>query len=303
VKFLVTGGAGFVGLHVVRQLVARGETVVVPVRDDGARDRIRAIGDGAEPVSASVDDRAAMEALVADQRPERAIHLAWYAKPSDYRTSLENLRSLQSTIDLTEILLASDCGSLVYAGTCFEYAEADSPRQETDATAPKSLYAASKLAAGSVCRALSDAAPRSFAWGRIFFPYGPGENAERLLPIVARKLSQGEGVELTAGKQVRDQVHVHDVAKAFVQLSDAGASGTFNICTGNPVTLRQTVEALGELMGKTELLHFGARPTTPGEPVAMYGDPSRLTALGWRPKYPSLKDGLEASLPDYLASR
>ena len=300
-RVLVTGGAGFIGRHVVRMLQERGDDVLAPVRDDAARASLGALGGGVEAAEASVDDAAAMEALIGHFRPEAGIHLAWYAKPADYRTSEENLQSLRATVDLTQMLLRHGCGRLVYTGTCFEYAEADGPRHETDATEPHSAYAACKLAAGTLGAGLAAAASTPFAWARIFFPYGPGENHNRVLPLVARKLTAGEVVELTDGKQVRDQVHVEDVAAGLVALAGTGADGIFNIGTGTPVTLRETVETLADIVGRPDLLRFGVRPTPAGEPAAMYGDVSKLSALGWAPRYPVLRDGLEASLPSYLA--
>jgi len=243
-----------------------------------------------------------MAALVKRFKPEAAIHIGWYAKPADYRTSEENLRSLESTIDLTRTLVAAGCGKLVFTGTCFEYAVDEGPRRETDPTDPRSLYAASKLAAGSVSQALAEAGGMEFARGRVYFPYGPGEHPARLLPMVARKLAAGEEVALTTGTQVRDQVHVEDVASALVRLVEPDASGVFNLGTGIPVTMRETVEMLAQLIGRPELLRFGAYPEQPDEPAAMYAEMSRLIALGWAPRYPTVRTGLEATLPYYLAT-
>jgi nucleoside-diphosphate-sugar epimerase len=302
VNVLVTGGSGFIGLHLVRQLRNRGDRVLVPVRSEAGRDRLAEFGDRVEAAEASLNDPEQMGALVRSFKPEATIHAGWYANPADYRTSEENLRSLQSTIGLTRILVAAGCGKLVFTGTCFEYAVADGARRETDPTDPRSLYAASKLAAGSVCQALAEAGGMEFAWARVYFPYGPGEHAARLLPMVARNLAAGEEVALTSGTQVRDQVHVEDVASALVRLLEPGVAGVFNLGTGVPVTLRETVEMLAELVGRPELLRFGAYPEQPDEPTSMYAEMSRLIALGWAPRYPTIRTGLEATLPYYLAT-
>ncbi|MDQ6919953.1 MAG: NAD-dependent epimerase/dehydratase family protein, partial [Candidatus Dormibacteraeota bacterium] len=190
-RLLVTGGTGFIGLRVLRRLVAEGDQVMAPVRDAAGADRVATLSADIRAPLASMEAVDQMQALVADFKPEAAINLAWYANPADYRTSIENLGSLQATLDLTHLLISSGCNRLVYSGSCFEYRVADGARGEDDATDPRSLYAATKLAAGAVCGALAEAAGREFAWARIYFPYGPGESPRRLLPMVARKLAKG----------------------------------------------------------------------------------------------------------------
>lgn len=301
-KVLVTGGAGFIGREVVRQLLERGDKVLSPVRDATGARLVAELGSGVATPVASVDDQLTTRSLVERFQPEAAIHLAWYAKPTDYRTSAKNLVSLQSTIELTHLLLEQGCRKLVYAGTCFEYRVADGPRQETDPTDPRSLYAAAKLAAGAVTGALAEAGDAELAWARIYFPYGPGESPQRLLPLVARKLAAGEPVDLTSGTQVRDQVHVADVASGLIWLTRPGASGPYNLGSGVPVTLRETVQALADLMDRPDLLRFGVYPERTDEPASMYADMARLRGLGWEARYPEVRDGLRASLDSWLAA-
>ena len=83
--------------------------------------------------------------------------------------------------------------------------------------------------------------------------------------------------------------------RVWSRLLAPGASGIYNVCSGQPVTLRQVLETVGEIVGGTALLRFGARPHRPGETMFLAGDPGRLRALGWSPRF-GLEDGLRDAL-------
>jgi dTDP-6-deoxy-L-talose 4-dehydrogenase (NAD+) len=133
------------------------------------------------------------------------------------------------------------------------------------------------------------------AWARVFHIHGPNEDRRRLIPWVASQLRAAVPVELTDGTQVRDHLHVSDVASGLVTLLSPRASGIYNVCSGEPVTLRRVLETVADLVGDRNLLRFGARPHRPNETMFLAGESTRLRALGWTPRF-SLRDGLEDAL-------
>jgi dTDP-6-deoxy-L-talose 4-dehydrogenase (NAD+) len=274
----VTGGAGFVGRHVVRALTARGVEAV-------AVDRT---GDVADRVDLDAPDAAA--ALFARHRPDLVIHLAWYARPDDYLVSRENLRSLAATIALATAAVDAGCARLVAAGTCIEYPPSGVPHRERDPAAPDTLYAACKHAAHGVAAQLA-AGRTSFLWARLFHLHGPGEDPRRLVPMVAAKLRAGEPAELTGGEQVRDFLRVEDAADALVALALSERQGVANVCSGAPVPLRELLGAVGDAIGRRDLLRFGALPYRVGDRMHVAGEPGALRELGWKPRF-GLADGV-----------
>jgi len=244
---------------------------------------------------ADLDDDVATRSALTEARPDAIIHMAWYADPRDYLTSPRNLASLATTTRFVEAALGGGCRKLVIAGSCVEYAPRDRPLVEDDPAGPATLYGACKHAAWIVSRTLAAAAGAELSWARIFHLHGPHEDPARLIPWVARELRAGRAVDLTDGTQVRDHLHVVDVASGLVTLLGPGASGIYNVSSGQPVTLRQVLETVGEIVGGTALLRFGARPHRQGETMFLAGDPGRLRALGWLPRF-GLDDGLRDAL-------
>jgi nucleoside-diphosphate-sugar epimerase len=266
---------------VVHALAARGLDVVAVDRAGASRTRL---GGRVRFVEAELGTPGAAAALVATHRPAHLVHLAWYAAPADYLVSRENLGSLAATVELVTAAVDAGCRRVVAAGTCLEYAASDAPHREGDVAGPDTLYAACKHAAHVVCEQL--AAPRAgLVWARIFHLHGPGEDPRRLVPMVAARLRRGEPVDLSGGEQIRDYLRVEDVADALASLALSEATGVANVCSGAPVPLRTLLGAIGEAIGRPELLRFGRVGYRAGERMRIAGEPETLRKLGWRPQF------------------
>lgn len=284
-RVLLTGAGGFIGRRCVPELLARGYEVHAVVSrgapaDDGPP--------GLRRHAADLLDSRVVSALLGKVGPTHLLHLAWYTEHGKFWTAVENLRWVGASLSLLEAFAAAGGRRVVAAGTCAEYAptgEAPCSEYETPLK-PTTLYGACKHATHVALEAFARQEGLSHAWGRLFFPYGPGEPAARLVPSVARALLAGEPALCTHGRQVRDFIHADDAAAAFVALLDAGAEGAVNIATGRAVALREVVWKVAALVGCPDLVRLGARPAPAGEPPALYADARRLREeVGWTPRY------------------
>jgi dTDP-6-deoxy-L-talose 4-dehydrogenase (NAD+) len=137
--------------------------------------------------------------------------------------------------------------------------------------APNTLYAACKASAFQVLRFFLGAEAVSFAWCRIFYLYGQGENERRLVPYIRRQLEAGQEVLLTRGDQVRDFLDVRDAGRMIADVALGQQQGAVNICSGEAVTVRQLAERIADEYGRRDLLRFGARQENIFDPPRVVG--------------------------------
>lgn len=279
-RVLVTGAGGFIGRRVVPLLRRAGHEVHA------------AEGDLLDPATA----RRVVEAA----RPSHLLHLAWCTDHGRFWEAPENVAWVEASLRLWRQFAASERAErFVGVGSCAEY-EWSEPLLSEAATPlrPASLYGACKDAARRALEAASERAGLSFAWGRVFFVYGPDEASGRLVPSVAGALAEGRPARTSDGEQVRDFLHVDDVARALVALLEGEVHGAVNIGSGEGVAVREIAETLGRLAGRPELIELGAVPRPRGDPAEIVADATRLRdEVGWAPEI-----GLERGLASTLES-
>lgn len=301
-RIFVTGASGFIGAHVTRALLAGGHSVTALVVPGDSLWRLEEATGKFSVVTGRVADRDQLRHVFGEFRPEACIHLAWFAEPGEYLSSPENIPSLTDSLSLLEELIQAGCRQVVMAGTCAEYDTEKGFLREDTPTRPTTLYSATKLAACLIGQQLAAAAQMTFAWGRIFYPFGPQEDLRRLVPAAIRAWQQGRYFPATLGEQVRDYIFVTDVAAAFRVMLEKQASGVYNISSGVPVTICHLLETIAALMGRSDLTQFGALPYRDWEPPFICGDNTRLKQLGWRPEY-TLSQGLSQTIEWWKQNR
>jgi UDP-glucose 4-epimerase len=260
VRAIVTGGAGFIGSHVVDALVERGDEVTV--LDNLSTGRRENVDQGASLVEA---DLAAAEDVFADARPEVCFHLAAQA---DVRVSVERPDfdaevNLLGTIRVLEaarrqgaqVVLASTGGAI--------YGECDRPADEDSPRSPLAPYGASKLAAEeylATYNRLYETGHVALRYGNVYGPRQDPHGEAGVVAIFLGRLARGEPLRIFGdGRQTRDYVYVGDVVEAT--LAAAGHAGVYNVGTGKETSVLELADACRRVAGvsaKTE--HAAARP-------------------------------------------
>ena len=268
---LLTGATGFVGRQVLQELAKRNCRVRIVVRQ-GKQARIPHLPT-IEEVIATPDLWSESVAWCADvcRGVDSVIHVAWYAEPGEYLQSPKNLDCLAATLRLAQGAAQAKIWRFVGVGTCFEYDLSAGHLSIKTALRPSTPYAEAKAAAfAELARSL----PRhgiEFAWCRLFYLYGEGEDERRLVPYLRAKLEAGEAAELTSGNQIRDYLDVCDAGRMILEAALGTVQGPVNICSGIPTTIRQLAEKIADEYGRRDLLRFGARPDNLVDPPCVVG--------------------------------
>lgn len=273
----VIGGAGFVGRHLVRHLVAHGLRVLATCRPGSAVTPLT----GVEWVPSDLS--AADPTAGWPPRYDALIYLAQSARWREFPAAADdivrvNIGALQRAAEHAR-QAGAKCFIHLSTGTVYsqtrEAAREDEPiRPET----ARSFYAATKLAAELLL------APYSAYYGvtqlRLFMPYGNGQNEKMLLPTIAAKVRAGTPVDLHGPDGLKcNPVAVGDVAEAVRRCLTLDGSQTLNVAGPEVLTLRQVAEAVGAAVGREP--RFYSKPDIP--PVIV-GDTNRLRAVsGWQP--------------------
>jgi len=235
-------------------------------------------------------------ALIGRLRPDCVLHLAWHAEPGEFWETPKNIEWLRASLEMLSAFVRSGGKRLVAAGSCAEYdCSGGECTEDETRLLPATLYGTSKHTLERVVHSFTRQGGLSSAWGRIFYLYGPHEHPSRLVAYVVRSLLQGQPALCSDGTQLRDFLHVEDVAAAFVALLESEVQGPVNIGSGVPVTVSSLLQQIGQQIGRPELLRLGARDAS-GEAPRVWANIRRLAEeVGWTPRY-DLSEGIARTI-------
>ncbi|MZR31229.1 NAD-dependent epimerase/dehydratase family protein [Sneathiella litorea] len=246
-RCLVTGATGFIGSHVVHQLLGEGWQVL-----SVSRNAAPTISQNHKHIALDLHDPAAVEQVVESQRPSHLIHLAWEATPGKFWHSKENFRWVSSSAFLLDAFIRHGGEKAVLAGSCAEYKWENRPLDEEKSPLnATTYYSASKLAFKDLAEVI--ARDISLIWARIFFPYGPDEDQNKLISYIFREISADRLPVIQTPDRAVDMIHVEDVSAALEKLAASDATGTINICSGNAHLPHEIALEFSKLMGKPAL--------------------------------------------------
>lgn len=303
-KILVTGGAGFIGSHVVELLCNRGYQVIVV--DDLRFGYEAFIDKRAKFLKFSLSNLTLLKKAL--NGVDVVMHLAGssiiefsYSNPLEY---FEN--NLMNSINLVEAMREARVNKIIYSSTSSVYGQPKkNPIKETMTTNPLNAYSSSKLAFEQALNSYFYSYGLESVTLRYYNAYGPRDEQRprtRAVPMWIEAILDKKPIPwYWQGRQIRDYVYVGDIAKAHVAVLNLPGINCFNIGSGKGVLMKDVLHALEKIVGKKfETIDMGERK---GDPMKSFADISKIKkTVGWSPKV-SLEQGLRQTLEYYKKQR
>jgi UDP-glucose 4-epimerase len=307
---LVVGGAGYIGSHCVRQLIAAGHR---PVVVDNLVYGHRAAVDASVPFhEINLGDETAIEQVLRAEKIDLVMHFAAYCYVGESVTDPLKyyFNNVGATLHLLHAMLAAKVRKFVFSSTCATFGiPASLPIHENLPQAPINPYGQTKLDVENILKAVAVAHGLSFAVFRYFNAAGASEDGSigedhqpetHLIPL-AIDVATGKRPHLQLfgtdyptpdGTCLRDYVHVDDLSRAhiavFEHLSEPGTQLFYNLGTGQPTSNRQVIRAVEKIVGKP--VKVVESPRRAGDPPALYADSTKAQReLGWKVKFPEIE--------------
>ena len=304
---LVTGGAGYIGSHAVKALRAAGHHAVIY---DNLSAGHREAALGAPLIEGDIRDVDAVRRAIRETGATAVMHFAaWLSVPDSVRDPVGYYRNnVLGTLGTLEAMAAENCLHFVFSSTCATYGEpVETPLRETHPTAPINAYGQTKLAVEHALPHFERAYGIRSIRLRYFNAAGAdpdgqlGEDHSPEIHVIPRALEAvqggqtldifGEDYPTPDGTCLRDYIHVVDLADAHLRaltwLARGGASGTYNVGTERPTSVKDVIAAVERVTGRDVTRR--SAPRRPGDPAVLYASAERIRAdFGWRPSRPDI---------------
>lgn len=249
-KIFITGGTGFIGKNIISLLKGNYDIFILSRQISETTSNVKFL-------KGNIFSNEDIKRILKDIRPNILLHLAWNVK-KNYENSRENEMWYIQSCYLLKHFIENGGEKVVSAGTCYEYGlNLLSDCSENYICEPTTLYGKFKL---KTCVTFESECKKSgveLSWGRIYFPYGIGEEKRKLISSAILSLKNNEVFYCKFPENVIDYIYIEDVAKSFVYLLKTDKiNGIYNISTGRGYRIKDILNIVAKKMNKEKLLNF-----------------------------------------------
>jgi nucleoside-diphosphate-sugar epimerase len=277
-------GNGLLGTAIVQRLESEGHSILIFARRRNDKIQSRQVLGDIFLFSDFIK--------VLDWKPEVIVHTAWITTPGIYQDAATNIQYQEFTTNLAKIVKGSDIKHLLILGTCAEYGhQAEPSTAGITKLTPSTLYAQQKVAAFSSTRELLQDSNIRFTWARVFYPYGPGQDRNRLIPRLIGALRDRKPIALIDTSSVYDWITTRDIAFAISWIIENVLPMEIDIGTSLGYTNLELLIELEDILGARGQLSLSGAHEVGLKEVFVTDRKSPLLISGWSPE-DSLHSGL-----------
>lgn len=300
-SFLITGGTGFIGSNLIRELVKKGEHVSIIVsKNIGENSRIKDIESKLDIYECNLLSES-LKNLVGRIKPDFIFHLAAYGVPPEEDNVLEMIDfNLKGTVNFIEAVKQNPFKLFINTGSCVEYGIKEDDMKETDMLTPINNYGVIKSAATLYCQKEAIRNNLPIINFRLFSTYGYFDQKYRLIPAVIRNAIMNEPIKVSVPTSIRDFIFIEDVISAYLHAKKASLQNgeIFNIGSGKQHSIEDIVKLCLEISQSKSKVLWGAIPVQKRsiEPTRFEADISKTRkTLNWEPTT-TIQEGIKKTI-------
>lgn len=285
---IVTGGLGFIGNELVRQLKSAGKQVAIIDNENRIAPQLEDLSD-VPRYNVDITDRQALNETMALLKPDCVFHLAaiHYIPECNAHPERTLRINVEGTLAVLNAAKANGCKHLLFASTGAVYHDAQEPLTEEAPIAPVDIYGWSKWFAEELCRSQQGVMPITIC--RLFNNIGLRETNPHIVPEIISQLRKDNRVlQLGNTKPIRDYISTRDTASALIQLSQQVPDGyeIFNVATGHGASVEELIQNLSTILGENIRVETDPARFRQADKQVQLADISKLKkALKWEPQY------------------
>jgi nucleoside-diphosphate-sugar epimerase len=276
-KILVTGATGFIGGHVIAQLLEQGHEVIASGATPSLKLNKHSWINKVEYIPWIIGTETNENLFSHFNKPNLLIHLAWGGLPN-YNSLFHFEKNLPEQYLFLKNLIIHGLSDITISGTCFEYGIQEGCLSESMNSSPTNSYALAKDSLRKFLDELQKHQPFVIKWLRLFYMYGKDQSANSLIPQLLQAFQNGEShFNMSPGDQVRDYLPVETMAKKITAIAlQKKITGVINCCSGKPVKVIDFVREFAEEHDIKIELNTGFYPYSPIEPFSFWGDTTKM---------------------------
>jgi nucleoside-diphosphate-sugar epimerase len=302
-KILVTGASGFIGSHLVKELIAKKQRPVVILRKKSNLWRLQNILNKIDIIYGDLEDKKQLEKIIKKIKPEIIYHLASYGVVNG-QINIDKIKriNLDATINLLDACVKVGFKHFIHTGSCFEYGSSERTITENTLLKPETDYAVFKAASTLYClkRAIAEKLPITIL--RPFTAYGPSEEKARLIPTIMLSIINKSRPEISSPKPVRNFIYVKDLARAYLAIANKAVTfgEIYNVGSNKDYSIGSIIKIVENISGARITPKYLKKLKRSYESAVWKTSYKKIFRdTGWKPRY-DIKKGLRETYNWFL---